>query len=293
MDLKPITIEDKALFDDFMRGKFNECDYNFTNQFLWSVGENSGYTLTQGGDVLTVHCIFNGVHYTYMPISKTDNMDNVKAELREILSTTKALVTHVPERYVPALESEFVCVESRDSFDYVYNFEDLSTLKGRKYSKKKNRINHFLAAYPDYKYEQINESNIPDVIKFQEKWYEYHKGEQSVPILDDENQGIQTLLNNFGKLDYKGCLLRVGDEIACYTLGEAINDEWIVVHIEKGFNEYVGCYQMINREFLAREFSGYKYVNREDDFGEEGLREAKNSYHPAMMLVKYDITGMK
>ncbi|MDR3258552.1 MAG: phosphatidylglycerol lysyltransferase domain-containing protein [Fusobacteriaceae bacterium] len=292
MDWKSITIDDKELINGFIKNKFETCDYNFTNQFLWSQEEKTQYRITEDGDVISLRSTFMDMINYYMPISKTENVENIKNEIKKIL-IPGSKVCLIPEKWYNLLgEEDFIWEEPRYTFDYVYNYTDLATLAGRKYSKKKNRINHFLANYPDYKYEPITAKNVSRVIKFQEDWC-HDKECDIVPILKSENMGIHQLLNNFGKLDYKGAFLEVNGEIVCYTLGEPITDEYVVIHIEKGINDYIGSYQMINKLFLANEFQGYKYVNREDDFGNEGLREAKLSYHPIFLLKKYEIVGLK
>ena len=47
---------------------------------------------------------------------------------------------------------------------------------------------------------------------------------------------------------------------------------------------------MINRQFLLNSVHGYKYINREEDMGEENLRKAKQSYYPCFMEEKFRIT---
>lgn len=71
-----------------------------------------------------------------------------------------------------------------------------------------------------------------------------------------------------------------------FTIGEAVCEDTMVVHIEKAFAQVEGAYPMINQQFLLHEASEYRYVNREDDAGQEGLRKAKLSYHPAFMVEK-------
>ena len=83
--------------------------------------------------------------------------------------------------------------------------------------------------------------------------------------------------------------LKVNNQIIAYSLGEALNDKMVLVHTEKALIDYIGSYQAINMIYLQEEWQGYELVNREDDFGDEGLREAKMSYKPLYLLKKYSI----
>lgn len=289
MDWKKLTIEDKETIDEFTKGKFSTCDYNFTNLFLWSQGENIHYKIED--NVLIMCGTFVNDEYYFMPIPKDDSATGaMKDVVRELLQSNKKIVL-VPEEWKEKLEDTFTLEERRDSYDYVYSIESLAYLKGRKYAKKKNRVHNFMKSY-NYIYESINSENIDEVIHFQSNWC-HDKECENIPVLKNENMGILNLLHNFNILGIKGGMLKVDGNIVAYTLGEAINDEYVVIHIEKGLNNYIGSYQMINMTFLEKEFTDYKYVNREDDFGDEGLREAKESYHPLELLKKYEIIGIK
>ena len=93
-------------------------------------------------------------------------------------------------------------------------------------------------------------------------------------------------LRLFKELELKGGVLRAGGEVIAFTLGEPVSEDTFVVHIEKAYSDIRGAYPIINQQFLEHEASQYLYVNREDDTGEEGLRKAKLSYHPVLMVEK-------
>lgn len=291
MEWKNLEIQDKKIIDEYTKKRFNTCDYNFTNQILWSIGEKTQYKIKDG--VLIIKGIYENEEYYYMPIPKDEssiNLSEWKMVIKKIIESGKKIIL-VPEYWKNLLEKEFILEERRESFDYIYNSQDLRTLKGRKYSKKKNRINNFNKLY-NYVYERIGKNNIAEVIEFQENWCQT-RGCYSTPILNNENLGIMNILHNYDNLDLIGAFIRVDGNIIAYTIGEKLDDEYAVIHIEKGLSNYVGSYQAINYLFVQMEFSNCKYINREDDFGDEGLREAKESYHPAFLLKKYEIVGVR
>ena len=289
MDWIQLSYESKNIIDEYTKDRFATCDYNFTNQLLWSKGENTHFKIEN--DVLLLRGTYMEKEYYYMPVPKDESsqcLENWKKIISDILDNEGRVIL-VPEYWKNLLENDFELVETRDSFDYIYNSFDLGTLKGRKYSKKKNKINNFNKTY-SYTYEVITTENIDEVIKFQNRWYEENR---HIEVLNNENLGVSILLENYFSLNLKGAMIKVNNEIVAYTIGERLNDEYAVIHIEKGLNSYNGSYQMINYLFAQNELKNFKYINREDDFGNEGLREAKESYHPAMLLKKYEILKKK
>ena len=97
-------------------------------------------------------------------------------------------------------------------------------------------------------------------------------------------------LRLYKELGQTGGVLRIGNEIAAFAIGEPICEDTFVVHIEKAFPHIDGAYPMINQQFVLHECKDYKYVNREEDTGAEGLRRAKMSYRPAFMVEKGVVT---
>ena len=283
-----LTIESKHSIEEYTKNRYEICDLSFTNLFLWSFGENTEYEIEN--NVLTIRSFYKGKEYYFMPLPKEETTENIEEMKRKInkLIDKKVPIHYFNEYWYEKLKDDFPCLkEKRDYEDYIYSFESLSTLKGRHYSKKKNRVANFKRNY-DFVYESITKENIHEVIKFQKKWFDLYS-DSNEEILRNENTGILEILNNWDKLNIKGGLLKVNNEVIAYTLGEKITQNTVLIHIEKALIDYVGSYQAINMFYLEKEWENIEYVNREDDFGDEGLREAKMSYKPLYLLKKYSI----
>lgn len=207
-------------------------------------------------------------------------------------------------------EKSFVKIsEMRDEWEYVYDRQELIDLAGKKYHNKKNLCNQF-EKY-DAVYHSIDSSWIPSLREFEKKWKD---NEMKNNVALDENSEsfdkekmrhhevraeadmvmIETIFDNWDNfIGIKGGALTVGEKIVAYAIGCGTMRDMIVVHAERGDRDYKGSYQAINRYFLKNECEGYKYVNREQDVGDEGLRRAKMSYNPVKFVEKYSAHCVK
>ncbi len=194
----------------------------------------------------------------------------------------------VPESAVEQVEKCCNVLEkgtSRRWADYIYNAEDLATLKGNKYHKKRNLVHQFERLYPTNVYEELSRENVGDVIAFM------HRFMADTEMNEDkryENERVLEILSEYDRLPIVGGLVRVEGEVAAFTVGELI-DETLLVHVEKADRRFKGAYQYINCRFIKEVLkkSPISLVNREDDAGDEGLRQAKLSYFPVDVLHKY------
>jgi hypothetical protein len=105
-----------------------------------------------------------------------------------------------------------------------------------------------------------------------------------------EERAIYEALHNMDNLDFKGGVIHINGKVEAFALGEQLNPQTAVIHIEKANPAFDGLYQLINQEFCAHEWKDIPYINREQDLGEEGLRKAKLSYHPHHLVNKYIVT---
>ncbi|MGL5204425.1 DUF2156 domain-containing protein [Cetobacterium sp.] len=282
MNWKRLLTKSRAEINEFLENRFETSDLNFTNFYLWSFSENIEYAIQD--DVLYIRGYYEGKEYYFAPISRERNQKKIIDAVKWIKNKNGKLV-FIPEEYAQFLEDDFELKEERDSFDYIYSREDLAFLKGRKFSSKKNKVNKFIKTY-EYTYEKISDINIEEVRAFQQKWSENRKEDE---IILSETLGIEGVLNNYEKLKLRGGVLKVDNRIVAYAIGEKLTENMGVVHIEKGDFEYMGSYQMINMLLAREEFPDVEFLNREDDFGSLGLREAKLSYQPIKFLKKYSI----
>lgn len=204
-----------------------------------------------------------------------DVIYDVPGQVRDILAGREGL------RFTP----------DRDQFEYVYSVKDLVGLKGKAYAHKRNRVRAFLDGY-EWDYYELTPELFCEVMDFQERW-RVHREETMTPdeaaSLDGEDLAIRNAFDKWEEFKLCGGVIKVDGKVIAYTIAEELDPENLDVRFEKAFPEYAGSYQAINFMFLKNHGTGYKYVNREEDMGELGLREAKESYNPIMMLEKYQM----
>jgi len=181
---------------------------------------------------------------------------------------------------------KFNYTENDADSDYIYMQQDLALLKGRRYHKKKNHVSGFERKYTDYRLEPIHAGNINDAVKVAQLWYEERMDQKSMRK-SQEYIAIKEAAEYFEPLELSGGILYVNDNPVAMTMASAINDKICDIHFEKAIGGYAdnGAYAAINQKF-AQYLDGYEYINREEDIGIEGLRKAKMSYHPVILLRK-------
>ncbi len=293
IDFKPITLSDQDWIKALLKkSDFNGAEYSFGNNFVWrdiyhiEVAEYNGFYLARSG-------IGENRSYLY-PAGNGDIKQVMEALIEDakergmefgVYSATKESVALL-ETLMPG---RFHYKENRDAFDYIYSTEKLSTLSGKKYHSKRNHIARFKEYNPDWAYEPITQENLADCIKMSREWCEQNDCDGD-PGKQNEACAVKESLIHFFELGYVGGLLRAGGRIVAFTIGGPPNSDTFITHIEKAFSDVQGAYPMINCEFAKHAAQGFQYINREDDTGAEGLRKAKLSYKPEILLEKYCIT---
>ena len=186
-----------------------------------------------------------------------------------------------------AMPARFCYSSDAGDSDYIYLRSELASLSGKAFHKKKNHFSKFVRTYPDYKYYEIGACNIYDAQKVADAWYYEHLQDEDASQLA-EYKAIKEALENFEELGLIGGIIYVNDSPCAMTIASKIIENTVDVHFEKAVGEYAlnGGYAAINKLF-SEKLDGVTWLNREEDIGIEGLRKAKLSYRPKIMLKKY------
>lgn len=290
MEFREPRIGDKEKIGRIMKESgYAGCEYTFGNLLMWSGAYDNKIDEYDGK--LLARYEADVPMYMY-PCGKGDCKKSVEAliEYSQEHDTEKLHMYGVTPDAIKEIEDafpgKFRFEAKRDFFDYIYLTDDLINLSGKKYHAKRNHIAYFKKTF-SWSFEEMNRSNLDECYAMNEKWEEMNR-EKNPEELDTEKNAIIKAFENFDELDLQGGLLRADGDIVAYTIGEEINSEFFCTHIEKAFSDVRGAYPAINQEFAKNLLSGYKYINREEDTGSEGLRKAKLSYYPAILLEKYN-----
>ena len=317
--MKEITLEDKKIFDSFFKLYPPQVsELTFTNLFMWRKRYNFRYHVVDG--YLYILSL-NEKHKFILPpvgevaysepadgpVNMHDNFHGDEQKLLERFADSLKQISQICRDQGVPLVFERVPKEmlewfkkasarlgkdidiqyDRDNSDYVYLAQGLINLKGKKYDGKRNHINKFKKTYA-YEYVKFAPEHVPYAIEITEEWCRQKNCDCENDIHCEKNANIE-LLNNIQHLNVTGALIKVDGQFQAYTVGEMLNADTAVIHIEKANFSINGLYAFINNQFCANEWHHATYINREQDLGEEGLRKAKLSYNPYKIIDKYTI----
>lgn len=295
---KRAELEDQEIISHYFEHHTSRsCERTFANVFLWS----RKYPVTWA--IVEQTLVFKSEDEEHLAFAfPAGEPENVKKALEVLMqysaqrnvpfqmyNVTPEYYAQLEEWYPGRFQIEYV----RDDADYVYESEKLATLSGKKLHGKRNHINKFKATYEGrWSYEKMTRDNVEDCFQMALKWREENGCEED----SEKRSEMCVTLNSLRlleELELTGGVLRIDDEVVAFTIGEPICKDTFVVHIEKAFADVQGAYPMINQQFVEHECMNYRYINREEDTGSEGLRKAKLSYRPAFMVEKGYVTEIE
>ena len=289
LEFNLIDLTDRQWMEEcFHAGHRGSLEYSFTSLFVWR-------------KVLKIHVVrFEGYAFvlsdpenpTYIfpmgtgPLLPAIEAMQQDAAGRGVPLCFNTLLAEDRARLEALFPGQFEIKEIRHAFDYVYESARLIRLSGKKLSQKRNNINKFYKEYRDWTFEDITSDNLEEVRQMSKVWRE-QEGNHEDPGLRDEICAMEEAFRHYSELMFDGGLIRAGGRVVAFSIGDPLTNDVYLVQFEKAFSDIPGIYQVINQQFAERYTSDYKFVNREDDTGNEGLRKAKMSYDPIYLVAKY------
>ena len=277
-EFEEITLEQRGVLHPFFSFvKNGVSEFTFANVYLFRHAHNYRVAKFKDSFIFVGHD--NGKPFFIAPGGLPE--DSVLKELFERFSSMKC----VPEDIALTLAKlGYKPSEDRDNFDYLYLREDMTSLSGRKFHKKKNLVNAFVANY-SCEGMPLTEERFPDALKVLDAW----RAERLDP---GDYDASKEALEKMEELSLCGSVYYVDAKPAAYTLGEELGrSDTFAVHFEKGSGDYKGLLQFVSQAFASLLPEKYIYINREQDLGIEGLRKTKLSLRPSGFVKKYKVKG--
>ena len=295
VNLKKFTLQDMPV----MRRYFEECpfrlsDYSAAFKVMWSDYFLQYYAIIK--DCLVFAEYFRGRLYFNYPISLTGEaaedsaLDEIERRCREkglrihFTSVPKEKLGKLIERY----GTELKVTNPRRWRDYLYNAEDFVTFKGGKYAGQRNHINKFKKLYPEWEYVTLSSADSAEIHAFL-KQFEGRQLKKGTLVAREELAGVYALTDKIDELGLCAGGIRVDGRLIAFSVGEVCADT-LIIHVEKALVSYEGAYTIMANEFAKHNVTGgVRFINREDDAGDEGLRKSKLQYNPVRLVDKYTV----
>lgn len=284
---RPLVLDDKERFDLLFR-QLQPRISELTFAGLYLFRHAHAYRLTQVNDALVIL----GRSYGAVPFFFPPLNGNIPAALDRLFADQLPLYG-ADELFVARYLTGRSCavLADRDNADYLYRRADLAALAGKRYHKKKNRLNVFIThnQYAVLPYGREYRDGCRALLA---AWREERMREGENLSREREAQATAEALEFADILGLSGLVVLVGGTVKGFVLGERLNQETSVCHFEKADPQLEGLSQFLDREFNRLLFTDCTYVNREQDLGDEGLRLAKSTYHPIELITKYRVTPL-
>lgn len=298
MEFKAPEFEEAARLSEIYSLRNNKtCDSTVLDTYIWKYYYNTKVYMEDDSAALLL-MKNEDEYFSAMPYCRKEELTSYFQKLQDYFNNElkKPLKIYLAdEDAVEALglkdNPDYLVKEEPNLKDYLYDAESLRTLAGKKYQKKRNLVNKFMREYEGHwEYKTMCCSDEYFLEEFMNKWVSSKQDDDSEnqDTLFFEKDGVIDILRNCDKLTFTVGGIFIDNVLEAFTIGSYNKREkMVVVSIEKANSEIPGIYQAINQLFLQNSYPDAVLVNREDDMGIEGLRQAKESYNPVGFATKY------
>ena len=287
------------------------CNYTFANLVGWKFLFGTEVCVLENAVVLRY--TFDGQRAYMVCTSEVLSLELIEALFDD--SNGSLILIGLEDSQVAQISRFSISVDPvRDQYDYIYRRTDLATLHGRHLDAKRNHIHRFRAEHPDFEYRPLTLELFDECRRLTEIWQEEKKqkaaikreqsqvylnsaereqartkfndngNDNKIEIIDAEHRVMETIFSNWNALGMIGGSIFVDGRMVAFTYGSAVTTDTFDVCVEKADRHVEGAFAIINQQFAEHLPEQYVYLNREEDMGIPGLRKAKLSYHPEILL---------
>lgn len=289
----PLRLEDRAIIQSMLWDyQPSTSELTFTNLFLWQSHYGLSWSTWEDWLVLLADPP-HGAPWLLPPIGPSGRGDlcrRLLAWLREVKGVAEPYIDRADARLAGEVATlpELHCEPVRDHFDYIYRAADLISLAGNKYHGQRNHLNSLKRKY-SFMYEPLQEELLGACLNLADRWCEFKRCDEDLN-LTGEWEAIRLALRHYRQLSLQGGAILIKGKVEAFSLGELLNHRTAVIHVEKANPEIGVFYTLINQQFCENAWQSVELINREQDLGEIGLRQAKMSYQPEHLEEKFRLT---
>ena len=286
------------------------CNYNFANLVGWQFWYSTEVCMLENAVVLRY--TFDGQRAYMVCTSEALSPELIEALFDDSngdLTLIGLEDSQVAQLSIINCQLSITTEPVRDQYDYIYRRTDLATLHGKHLDAKRNHIHRFRAEHPDYEYRPLTPELFDECRRLTEIWQEdkaaikreqsqvylssaereqartkFNQNENGNETIDAEHRVMETIFSNWDALGMTGGSIFVDGRMVAFTYGAAVTTDTLDVCVEKADRHVEGAFAIINQQFAEHLPEQYIYLNREEDMGISGLRQAKLSYHPEILL---------
>ena len=289
MTFHQLTLSDReAMQAVTLHAGRRNCNYTFANLLGWKFRYYTEVCVLENAVVLRY--TFNGKRAYMVCTSEELSLELIEALLDDSNGELTLIgLEDSQAAQLSTLNSKLSTnVEPiRNQYDYIYRRTDLVTLHGRHLDAKRNHIHRFREEHPDFEYQPLMPEFFDECRRLTEIWQKEKKqnaNDNKNEIIDAEHQVMETIFSNWDALGMIGGSIFVDGRMVAFTYGSAVTTDTFDVCVEKADRHVEGAFAIINQQFAEHLPEQYIYLNREEDMGIPGLRKAKLSYHPEILL---------
>ena len=266
------------------------CNYTFANLVGWQFWYYTEVCVLD--DAVVLRYTHEGER-AYMVCTAKDISKELLEALLDDSQGNLTIIGLEDNQVTPLLTFNFQLLTKiepvRNQYDYIYRRADLAELHGSHLNAKRNHIHRFHAEHPDFEYRPLTPEMFDECRRLTEIWQEEknendNENQNEKETIDAEHRVMETIFTNWEALGMIGGSIFIDGKMIAFTYGAAVTTDTIDICVEKADRRVEGAFAIINQQFAEHLPEQFVYLNREEDMGIPGLRQAKLSYHPVILL---------